>query len=90
MATIIYTTGATSEVEPKNKKHFSLEEMQTIVGGLIQLIYLDNNKIMVINEEGKLIDLPINVDATEMAFGDMPWDDLIVGNVLVCNNKQIR
>ncbi|MDR1950708.1 MAG: DUF3846 domain-containing protein [Bacteroidales bacterium] len=90
MATIYYTTGATSEVAPKNSKNFSLEEMQSIVGGLIELVYLDNGKIMVINEEGKLIDLPINVDATEMVFGDMPWDDVIIGDVLVCNNKQIR
>ena len=42
-------------------------------------------QVMVINEEGKLLNLPYNAVATEafrMAF--QPTDDFIVGDALLC------
>ncbi len=90
MATIYFTDGTTKQVEPKNKKGFSLAEMQAIVGGLIELLHLSNSKIMVINEEGKINGLPINANATDLVFGCRHPFDIVVGNVLVCNNNQIR
>lgn len=39
----------------------TLEELQAIVGGYIQAIYpFDDPIVLVCNEEGKLIDLPLN------------------------------
>jgi hypothetical protein len=74
------------------KKQFSnekinLKEMQDCVGGRIEFVYLPENKILVVNEEGKLNDLPLNGLAT-MKF----WDnirDMIVGNVLLIDQKYI-
>ena len=70
-------------VEPENGSDFSLKELQTMVGGCIEIVNLPSGKIMVVNEEGRLIGLPINSIATELYGG------LIVGNALVCNKNQV-
>ena len=84
MAKIIKTNGEVLEVEPKNGTDFSLEEMQAIVGGYIEIVSLGDD-LMVVNEEGKLIGLPINDVATAMIT-----NDIIVGDVLICKNNQIK
>ena len=87
---ILYTDGSRKEIEPKNKKDFSLEELSKIVNGYIEIIYLNNNQLMVLNEEGKLNNLPYNSEATKLASTELAPDDFIVGNVLVCNGKYIK
>jgi len=65
----------------------NLKEMQDCVGGYIEFVYLPENKILVVNEEGKLNNLPLNGLAT-MKF----WDnikDMIVGDVLLIDQKYI-
>lgn len=84
MAKIIYSDGREVAVKPKNGTDFSLEELQAIVGGYIEIIYVKGNDIMVLNEEGKLIGLPINGKASRMA------GEVIVGNVLVCDTKMVK
>ena len=86
MATIYKTNGEVIETTPKNGKDFSLEEMQAIVGGYIEIVYLDNGQIMVVNEEGKINGLPLNENAS-MLVG---YTDLIMGDVLVCDSNQIK
>ena len=45
---------------------------------------------MVINEEGKLLGLPLNMDATVIFRAHYPdSNDYIVGDALVCSEKQI-
>lgn len=39
MAQIIYTNGKTTDVYPKNDTDFSLEELQAVVGGYIELVF---------------------------------------------------
>ncbi len=96
MAKIIKTTGEVIEVAPKNGHDFSLEEMQEIVNHngnhYIEVIYLPNDKLMIINEEGKCehVNAPINHKATDIfveAFGAV---DFICGNVLVCDSSQVE
>jgi hypothetical protein len=49
----IYKTDGTVEfVAPANKKNFTLKEMQEIVGGYIEIIFIDADSVMVINEMG--------------------------------------
>ena len=60
MAKIYKMNGEVLDIEPKNGQDFQLEELQTIVGGLIQIIEINDTEIMVINEEGKLENLPLN------------------------------
>ena len=91
MTEIIKTNGTRYPVQPANGTHFTLGELQTIVGGCIELVELDGDTTMVVNEEGKLEDLPLNLEATGMFRSHYPdSDDFIVGDVLVCNNNQIR
>ena len=92
MATIYKAHGEVIEnFEPKNGKHFSLSELQAIVSGYIEIVYLKDNKIMVINEEGKLNGLAINHAATDVFLNSNPYSfDVIVGDVLVCDSKQVR
>lgn len=90
MATIIKTDGTKVEVQPKDKRgYFSLEELQDAVGGYIELAYLKGGKTMVINEEGKILGLKINVEATKL-YSEVDSNDYIAGDVLVCMNKEIR
>lgn len=83
MAQIIKTTGEIIETEPSNGTDFSLTELQAVVGGFIEVVYLPDGRLMVVNEEGKLNGLPINEKASEL------YPDLIVGDVLVCEYYEI-
>lgn len=90
MAKVITAAGAISEVQPKNGKFFELDELQKIVEGYFEIIKLDNEQLMVVNEDGKLDDLPYNFFATQMYQRSTKALDYIVGNVLVCLRNQIR
>lgn len=93
MAIIIKTTGETIEVKPKNGTDFQLEELQEVVGGYIQILPIyRTGEVMVVNEEGRLEHLPWNGKATTYAKQNNAIfpNDYIVGNVLVCEQKQIK
>ena len=87
---IIYLPcGMKNEVSPGNGKYFTLKELQTVVGGYIECLSLNNDMTMVVNEEGKLEGLPCNGLATEIACNS-GFFDIIVGPALVCPAKFIR
>lgn len=86
---ILYVDGREEFIEPKNGTDFSLEELNTIVDGYIQVVWLKDGRIMVINEEGKIHRLPVNVKATFIVNGE-GIADTIVGNVLVCNQSMVK
>ena len=89
MAKIYKSNGEIIEISPKNGKAFSLKELKEIVGGYIEIIDLDD-AYMVINEEGKLLDLPFNLSATRIYQHFTRIGDYIVGDVLICKKSQIR
>lgn len=56
MDSILYTTdGGRRKVTPSNGTDFSLEELQGFVGGYIEIIRLGDNRLVIVNEEGKNI-----------------------------------
>ena len=83
---------------PKTKvisdKEPTLKEMQDFVGGLIQVVRATDGSHIIINEEGKLKGLPMNVVATTMYLGE-DWDDdtsamfndFLVGNAMILKGK---
>jgi len=84
MARLIKPDGTTQErIEPTNRKVFMLAEMQKYVGGYIEFVYLPNDEIMVVNEEGLLKGLPFNDVASLIA------KRTIVGDALIINSDQI-
>ena len=86
MAQLIFTNGKTAEVSPKNGTDFQLEELQEFVGGHIEIVYLRDGRMMIVNEEGKLRALPINREATVL-YGAL---DVITGNALVCERDEVK
>lgn len=96
MAKIIKTTGEEITVVPQNSKDFKLEELSTIVGGYIEIVFLGPDlvtkipMIMVVNEEGKLNNLPFNEKATKIYQEAKGPHDVIVGDVLYCEFKQVK
>ena len=90
-AMAITTGGAILEVAPANNRDFSLEELQEIVGGCIDVISLTSGQIMVINDEGKLNGLSYNDEATRLFRAAYKSTiDYIVGDVLVCDTNMVE
>lgn len=95
MATWIKADGTKVKVEPANKKRgFTLEEMYRYTnGGPIEIVpvghplHAENGTIIVLNEEGKLTGLPYNAEASRLY--DNPHD-VIVGDVLVCKDSEVK
>ena len=87
MATLIKSNGEETNVTPQNKTDFKLDELQNYVGGIIEIVRTKDNKMMVINEEGKINELPMNEKATELYI--YSESDLIVGDVLICDENEI-
>ena len=90
MAEILKADGTRTPVEPEKGNCFHLEQLQKAVGGLIEIIHLPDGRLMVVNEEGKLEDLPLNEATTTLARGAIFDGDYIAGDAVVCDDKQIN
>jgi hypothetical protein len=90
MAQIIKTNGEVIEAQPKNGTDFSLEELQGIVGGYVEVVSIHYGQIIVLDEEGKLKGKDRNNKATELYRLRRLTTDFIVGDVLVCNDSEVR
>ena len=79
----IKANGEIVEVEPANRKAFTLEELQGFVGGMIETVQLTHGT-MYCNEEGLLEGLPFNSKATAIANADKWWQGqaYLVGDVI--------
>jgi len=87
MATLIKSNGEEVNVTPNNKRDFQLDELQKYVGGFIEIVKTNEGRTIVINEEGKINELPINQKAT--ALYQYNEFDFIVGDVVVCDSNEI-
>lgn len=61
----------------------SLKQMQELVGGYVEFVYL-NDKVLIVNEEGLLFGLPRNNQATEIAGHP------IVGDAILCGINELN
>ena len=59
----------------------SLKAMQEIVGGYIQPIYLDDSVALVCNDEGKVMNLPLNRGLRDK---DGQFYDIVSGTFFLC------
>lgn len=86
-ATLIRTNKDAEEI-----KLNSFAEAQKLVEGLIETHSIGNGKLMLMNEEAKLHNLPINSKATEIllkARPDLRIAGAIQGNVLIINEDEL-
>lgn len=84
MAKYLKTEGVVVDVHPKNGNDYALDELQGFVGGLIEIVYLPDGLLMVVNEEGLILGLPFNINASILAGHP------IVGNALVCRSDEVK
>lgn len=84
MAKIIKVNGDVIDTEPKNGKDFKLSELQKIVNGYIEIVYLKNNDILVVNEEGAINGSKLNLKASKI------YGSPIFGDVLHCKSKEVK
>jgi predicted metallopeptidase len=91
---ILYTTdGRSRAVAPKNGTDFQLHELYELLGvRMIEVIgsrllrASAKDSILVIDEEGKLKGSPTNAAATRL----ITFDDVIVGNALLCKRSEVQ
>ena len=89
-ALLVKVSGEKSIVYPRLKKGFEYKELQSFVGDRIEIVPLGKGRELICHEEGKLIGLPKNEEATRIWKEAYPIeqfpdnnDELIVGDILI-------
>ena len=79
------------------KNEPSLKEAQDFVGGMVECITFPNGDLLIINEEGKLIGLPLNPEATllwKMTFDNDNYvtgrKDIVVGPAIYIKKHALK
>ena len=87
MATLYSVDGRVKEIRPSNGVNWSPEELQTLVGGYIEVVLTVDNRFMVINEQGKVMNPPLeaNFPATRLYLHGRR--DYIAGPAVVVDTK---
>lgn len=81
MAFILKTDNSIIPVEI-NQEEDSLLQMQGMVGGYIELVPLHDGSCLMVNEEGKMLNLPENKNATFLFRVGRNCHDIITGDVV--------
>ena len=74
-----------------------LESAQKFVGGMVQGIEFPNGDYMIMNEEGKLMGLPLNPEATTLWRATFTkdkylwgYDDVVVGPAILIKKNALK
>lgn len=85
--TLLRTDGSSTNVNPKNGKFYTLEELYTLLGcEMVEVVYVPNSHdILICDEEGGLVEnCLLNKQASLLA------GQPIVGDVLRCHTRRFR
>jgi hypothetical protein len=90
MAILLKAAGGVEEVRPAHGRTFVLEELQAFVGGYIEVVRTVGGQWLVLNEDGKRLNLPPNERATGILLvsGGIP-SDVVAGDVLLADSVEI-
>ena len=93
----INTKASEFKIITDQKDEPNLKEAQKFVGGYVEGITFPNGDYLIINEEGKLMQLPLNPEATTLwratftkdkyAFG---YDDFVVGPAILIKKQALK
>ena len=93
----INTKASEFKIITDQKDEPNLKEAQKFVGGYVEGITFPNGDYLIINEEGKLMQLPLNEEATKLwrstftkdkyAFG---YDDFVVGPAILIKKDALK
>lgn len=86
---VLKTDRTKYDYPPSNGTDYKLKEMQTIVGGFIEILHINDEIIMVLNEDGLSLGLPVNEQANRYC-AEHELDCYIVGDVLVCHDSMVK
>ena len=91
------TKAAEFKIIEDSKDEPDLKAAQEFVGGMVQGIEFPNGDYMIMNEEGKLMGLPLNPEATTLwratftkdkyLFG---YDDFVVGPAILIKKNALK
>ena len=79
MKDTINTTAVEFKIVDDVKNEPTLKEAQEFVGGYVEGISFPNGDYLIINEEGKLIGLPLNPEATALWRATFDNDNYVTG-----------
>lgn len=81
-------------VTPENGEYFTTEELNELVIGHLEFVYFQDGsqRIMCINEEGKLLGMWFNYLATDLAHSwcHLSRLDVIVGPAVILEHNEVR
>ena len=89
-AHVYYPNGDFQETQPNNGSTFELEELQEVVGGYIEIVRLNDGRIIIVNEDGLSLNLPVNIEATNILRRDHSTTEYIVGTAIVCDADMVE
>ena len=75
----VNTDASEFKIIKNSKDEPSLKEAQEFVGGYVEGITFPNGDYLIINEEGKLKNLPLNPEATALWLATFDNDNYITG-----------
>ena len=91
------TTAEQFKIIEDQKDEPDLKSAQDFVGGIVECITFPNGDLLIINEESKLINLPLNPEATllwRMTFTKdkyvTGYDDFVVGPALYIKKHALK
>ena len=97
MTTDINTKTSEFKIIEDSKDEPSLKAAQDFVGGYVEGITFPNGDYLIINEEGKLMGLPLNPEATALWRATFDNDnyitgrkDFVVGNAILIKKDALK
>ncbi len=81
-----------SNVEPKSGSTYTVEEIRELIGcEWVTIIHLGGGSMLVVDEEGKMNNKPVNSFATQLAKdAKVNMLDYVVGDVLLIRTEELN
>lgn len=90
MATLYKADGSREEVHPANGTTFQIEELQALVGGYVERVFLPFDQRMIVDEDAKLRGKPVNEGASLALHQALGRNTVpIAGDAVVGKKKEI-
>ena len=97
MTTDINTKASEFKIIEDKKDEPNYKEVSKFVGGMVECVQFPNGDLLLLNEEGKLMRLPLNPEATALwratftkdkyLFG---YDDFVVGPAILIKKDALK
>jgi len=79
MTTDINTKASEFKIIENKKDEPQYKEVSKFVGGMVECVQFPNGDLLLLNEEGKLIGLPLNPEATALWRSTFDNDNYVTG-----------